>query len=85
VPVSDDGRYYPLIYEACAVLIRREERFAKTGVGWILRDVSKHDKDGVRQFVEQHLESFSIESVKNALKYLDEKERKKCVQGLKVT
>jgi len=85
VPVSSDSRYYPLIYESCGVLIQREERFAKTAVGWILRDLSKNDSDGVRQFVDQNLGNFSNESLKNALKYFSENERREFVQRLKTT
>lgn len=69
MPVTDQTEHYPLIYSACATLIQREERFAKTAVGWILRDMSKHDSAGVVAFIEQHLASFSLEALKNAIKY----------------
>jgi len=85
VPVSADSQYYPLIYKSCHWLIQREERFAKTGVGWILRDLSKYDKDEVLEFVMSHLANFSVESIKNALKYFQEDERKMVVQKLKQT
>jgi len=77
VPVSSDRRYYPLILKSCDVLIQRDERFAKTAVGWILRDMSKHDEDSVREFVKKHLRSFSIETIKNAFKRFDKNEQKK--------
>ena len=64
VPVSADNRYHPLVYKSCHLLIQRDERFAKTPVGWILRDLSKHDKEGVKDFVEDHLRSFSLESIR---------------------
>ena len=64
--------YYPYIQKACAVLINREERFSKTAVGWVLRDISKYDEDFVVSFVENNLESFSKESLDNALKYFDQ-------------
>lgn len=76
VPVVDDPALTPLILEACTVLIAREERFAKTAVGWILRDLSKSDRDLVRQFVALNLASFTLETIRNALKYFDEAERK---------
>ena len=56
---------------------------AKTAVGWILRDLSKHDKQGVYVFVEGHLGSFSVESIRNALKYFPDNERDDYVQRLK--
>ena len=83
VPVAADDRYHPLIYESCDSLIRRNERFAKTAVGWILRDLSKHDKDGVKEFIESHLKCFSIESIRNALKYFPDNERNQYVAKLK--
>ncbi len=83
VPVSADNRYYPLIYKSCQDLIQRDERFAKTAVGWILRDLSKHDKQGVKDFVEGHLGSFSVESIRNTLKYFPDNERDDYVQRLK--
>ncbi|MDQ7065389.1 MAG: DNA alkylation repair protein [candidate division KSB1 bacterium] len=43
VVLTSQSKYYPYIHDACAALIQREERFAKTAVGWILRDISKHD------------------------------------------
>lgn len=72
VKVADNSTYYPSIERTCRVLIRREERFAKTAVGWILRDVSKHDEAFVRRVIEENIEYFSTESLKNALKYFEE-------------
>ena len=83
VKVTSDRSYYPYIHESCHVLIERQERFAKTSVGWILRDISKHDESFVRSFVEQHLKFFSIESLRNAVKYLDKGDRDKYVKLLK--
>ena len=36
-------------------LIRREERFAKTAVGWVLREYSKHDVGFVLDFLSRHV------------------------------
>lgn len=85
MPVSADSQYYPLIYKSCHWLIQREERFAKTGVGWILRDLTKYDKAEVLEFVVRHLANFSVEAVKNALKYFSEDQRKMVVEKLKQT
>lgn len=71
VKVADNSVYYPNIGLSCRVLIRREERFAKTAVGWILRDVSKHDKAFVRRVIEENIEYFSSESLRNATKYFE--------------
>ena len=75
--LTKEKEFTSLILKSCSVLIKRDERFAKTGVAWILRELSRHDKEAVREFVESHRESFSPESIKNALKYFADSERKK--------
>lgn len=83
VNLVSESNYYPFIQEACAVLIDREERFAKTAVGWVLRDISKHDEEFVISFVESHLKSFSKESLNNALKYFEKSKKIEYLQDLK--
>ncbi len=70
--VAGDASYYPYIEEIGTTLIRRPERFGKTAVGWVLRDVSKHDRDFVESFIEAQARHFSLESVRNATKYFEE-------------
>ena len=60
VKVAEDSAYYPLVKKSCQVLIRRQERFAKTAVGWILRDISKHDPDFVVGVIQENIDGFSI-------------------------
>ncbi|MBU6146450.1 MAG: DNA alkylation repair protein [Paenibacillaceae bacterium] len=50
-------------------LIRRDERFCKTAVGWILRVYSKIDRDMVIDFLEHHQQWLTREVVNNAKKY----------------
>lgn len=83
VKVAENSSYYPLIKESCQELIRREERFAKTSVGWILRDVSKYDQGFVRDFVADNLVHFSLESLRNALKYFPKEERNSYIRLFK--
>jgi hypothetical protein len=52
-------------------------------VGWVLREVSKHDVGFVKQFLAEHLSFFSLESLNNAIKYLDPGEGKGYRQMLK--
>lgn len=75
VRVTDEPSYYPEMEHACRILIRRPERFAKIGVGWILREISVHNKSFVRNVIEANLPFFSPESLKNATKYLDSETR----------
>lgn len=51
------------------VLIKREERFCKTAVGWVLREISKSDKNYVLKFLEFHRQFVTQEVIKNAQKY----------------
>ncbi len=66
-----------MVLENCSHLLGSQERFAQTGVGWILRELSRSDQGRVIGFVEANLDRFSREALKNAIKYLppDVKER----------
>jgi 3-methyladenine DNA glycosylase AlkD len=75
VNLANDRAYYPLIEQSCEVLIRREERFAKTGVGWVLSEVARHDPAYVRRVVRQNIEHFSAQSLNRAIKRFGEDER----------
>lgn len=68
--------YTSLLLESSTILIKREERFAKTAVGWIMRELSKVDKDIVVEFIEVNRHDFSRESHENAIKYFDKNEKK---------
>jgi len=81
VPVIAEPAHHPLVLRSSAVLIRREERFAKTAVGWILRELSKYDPGKVTAFVDEHLRYFSTESLRNALKYSPEATRRKFLKS----
>ncbi len=83
VPVIAELDYHPLVLRSSAALIRREERFAKTAVGWVPRDLSKYDSGKVTAFVDQQLQYFSTESIRNALKYSPEATRRKRLKGMK--
>lgn len=59
----------PLIDRLSDILIRRKERFAKTAVGWVLREYSKHDVEFVLDFLSKHVKHTTGEVKRNALKY----------------
>jgi 3-methyladenine DNA glycosylase AlkD len=59
-----------LIEASCHVLIRRDERFAKTAVGWLLRELAPHDGEVMARVLEAGLPHFSREALNNALKPL---------------
>jgi 3-methyladenine DNA glycosylase AlkD len=50
-----DG-FVPLVLEACAANLVSDDRFAHTGPGWVLRELSRHRPDAVVAFVDAHPE-----------------------------
>jgi 3-methyladenine DNA glycosylase AlkD len=71
VHVADDGSLYPLVGQAIPAVIQREERFAKTAVGWVLREISRFDEAWTRRELEKNIAHFSSEGLKNATKHMD--------------
>lgn len=65
------------VLEGCRVLARREERFAKTAVGWALREIAKTSKEAIFAFLDEHAAMLSVESVRNATKACSKGERDK--------
>jgi 3-methyladenine DNA glycosylase AlkD len=59
-----------MILDNCTQLLGSQERFVQTGVGWVLRELSRSDQGSVVGFVEATLDRFSREALKNATKYL---------------
>jgi 3-methyladenine DNA glycosylase AlkD len=53
-----------LMLDTCAVTLRSEERFAQTGVGWLLRELAAADRARVLAFTEAHLGEMSREAVR---------------------
>jgi len=51
-------------------LIKRDERFCKTAVGWVMRQYSKVDPSQVTEFLNKHEEWTTPEVIKNARKYM---------------
>jgi 3-methyladenine DNA glycosylase AlkD len=59
-----------MVLDNCSHLLRSHERFAQTGVGWVLRELTRSDQGRVIGLVEANLDRFSREALKNATKYL---------------
>lgn len=66
-----------VIERSSDILIRREERFAKTAVGWVMREYSKWDVEFVLAFLSKHVKYTSAEVKRNALKYYRQSARTK--------
>lgn len=60
-----------LVITMSSSLIKREERFCKTAVGWAMRELSKHNKAVVKKFLDTHEEWLTKEVIKNASKYFE--------------
>ena len=67
------SRYKKNIERSADILIRREERFAKTAVGWVMREYSKVDEEFVLEFLSKHVKHTTWEVKRNALKYYRKK------------
>ncbi len=71
---SKGDRNFPgfteMVLDNCSQLLRSEERFEQTGVGWVLRELSRSDQIRVIGFIEANVDRFSREGLKNATKYL---------------
>jgi 3-methyladenine DNA glycosylase AlkD len=59
------------IMEFSTELIKREERFCKTAVGWVLREYSKIDSNFVREFLSEFENWTTKEVIRNATKYFN--------------
>jgi 3-methyladenine DNA glycosylase AlkD len=59
-----------MVLENCTNLLGSQERFVQTGVGWVLRELSRSDGGRIKGFVEANLDRFSREALKNAIKYV---------------
>ena len=59
-----------MVLDNCSQLLGSQERFVQTGVGWVLRELSRSDQGCVVGFVEANLDRFSREALKNAIRYL---------------
>jgi 3-methyladenine DNA glycosylase AlkD len=82
---SKGDRNFPgfteMVLNNCCHLLESQERFAQTGVGWILRELSRSDQGRVIGFVEANLDRFSREGLKNATKYLPSEVAERLLQA----
>ena len=53
-----------LMLETCAVTVRSPERFAQTGVGWLLRELAETERAAVLDFARAHAREMSREGVR---------------------
>jgi len=67
------AQHEAVIEKFSAELIKRDERFCKTAVGWVLREYSKVDEEFVLKFLSDFERWTTKEVVRNATKYIKRK------------
>lgn len=71
-----DG-FVDLVLSVCETTVRDPERFAQTGTGWVLRELSRAAPDRVARFVEEHAAELSREAQRMATAKLSPPERER--------
>jgi len=56
-----------MLLETCAAILKYPERFAQTGAGWVLRELSLAEPEQVTSFVETQIHRFSSEALGKAV------------------
>jgi 3-methyladenine DNA glycosylase AlkD len=56
-----------MLLETCDATVRHPERFAQTGTGWVLRELSRAEPQRVSDFIEAHVGHFSAEGLRQAI------------------
>ncbi len=67
---SKDATDTDLLFESCRRNLADPEFFIRKAIGWALREHSKTDKHAVLEFVDEHRDSMSGLSLREASKYL---------------
>lgn len=65
-----------LVLDACRANVRDGERFSQTGVGWVLRELSRRSPTTVFDFVAEHRGAMSTESLRMATAQLPDDRRR---------
>ncbi len=81
--VKEKSKHMKAIDEINRTLIKRNERFGKTSVGWLLREISRDDKTYVEKFISDQLIYFTKETINNSMKYFEVEQRKKYLKKLR--
>ena len=69
-----------VIVESCENLVRDSERFAQTGVGWVMRELSLAELSVVTDFAERNLHLLSREAVRSLTKKMPEARRRELLE-----
>jgi 3-methyladenine DNA glycosylase AlkD len=69
------GGFTGLMLQTCAVTVQSSERFAQTGVGWLLRELAHTQQAAVVDFLRCHLGQMSREGLRYAVERMPAAER----------
>jgi len=69
---------------SCTILLCRKERFLQTGAGWIIREISKGDKERIQNYIEKNLTNFTPEGLRYSLEAMKNEEREVLRQQYKL-
>ncbi len=58
--------FVEMVLETCDATVQSPERFAQTGTGWVLRELSRVEPEHVAEFVTRHVEQMSGEGLRYA-------------------
>ncbi len=76
VYLAPKGIHADIILDTAAILVQEEERFAQTGVGWVLRSLSDVMPDKVYEFLKRNKQHVSVEALRMATARLSDANRK---------
>ena len=58
--------FVDMMLQTCAATVRCDARFAQTGTGWTLRELSLYDRRRIVDFIRRHIALFSAEGLRYA-------------------
>jgi len=68
--VIGDQSFHPLVDTTIATLVREQERFIQTGIGWVVSDLSKTHPNVAEMLIERHLDDLSAEVIRRHTRHL---------------
>ncbi|MCK5688591.1 DNA alkylation repair protein, partial [Myxococcota bacterium] len=69
-----------MIMTSCEALVLDPERFAQTGVGWVLRELSLFDQARVTDFAERHIKDLSREAIKSLAEKMPDGDKRRLLE-----
>ncbi len=77
-PQGDDNfeGFTSMLLEVCERTVRHQDRFAQTGTGWVLRELSHAEPGRVGAFVRDHVGLMSREALRMSIAKLGDEDRK---------